>query len=248
MTHRHTTVCSNKTYGFKFPLKTIAVALQKLSEKTFEIPEAEAFRLEEGVTFNSRGKKILDMSVASLALVPAVIIMSVIAVLVRCDSKGPVFFCQKRLGKDGKPFNIIKFRTMHHKACDAFGGEQATHKDKRVTRLGRYLRRSSFDELPQLLHVLRGEMSLIGPRPHAVAHDMYFSQHVTSYWQRYAIKPGLTGWAQINGLRGETAQIETMQARVDHDMDYIHRRTLVMDIKILFKTLWIMVKPPKTLH
>jgi exopolysaccharide biosynthesis polyprenyl glycosylphosphotransferase len=161
--------------------------------------------------------------------------MLIAAILIKLDSRGPVFFSQLRNGFNSKEFRIIKFRTM---TVMEQGPEvkQATRNDKRVTRLGRWLRRSSIDELPQFLNVLRGEMSLVGPRPHAVVHDDEYKKLISKYAFRLHLKPGITGWAQVNGLRGETATVDLMEKRVDLDLWYINNWSLWLDIKILLKT------------
>jgi undecaprenyl-phosphate galactose phosphotransferase/putative colanic acid biosynthesis UDP-glucose lipid carrier transferase len=161
--------------------------------------------------------------------------MLIAAILIKLDSRGPVFFLQLRNGFNNKEFWILKFRTM---TVMEQGSEvkQATRNDKRVTRLGHWLRRSSIDELPQFLNVLRGEMSLVGPRPHATIHDDEYKKLISKYAFRLHLKPGITGWAQVNGLRGETATIDLMEKRVDLDLWYINNWSLWLDIKILLKT------------
>ncbi len=180
-------------------------------------------------------KRALDLLVA----VPMLIILSplllLIAVMVRFDSAGPALFRQTRLGLDGRPFDIVKFRTMTVQE----NGEtirQATRNDARVTRLGRILRSTSLDELPQLLNVIHGEMSIIGPRPHARAHDEMFARLISCYELRQGMKPGITGWAQVHGLRGETPTIESMRARVDYDLWYVNNANIALDFEILFRT------------
>lgn len=217
-------------------------------QKAFEIPGPENFQFSSDVNFCTKGKRPFDLIVASLCLLAVLPLGFLIFLLIKLDSKGDAFFKQKRLGKDGKPFTIYKFRTMHAQKCHTLGGAQAKQNDPRVTRVGRWLRRSSLDELPQLLNVLRGEMSLVGPRPHAVEHDLYFAQHVPLYWKRYAVKPGLTGWAQIKGFRGATPEINYMKDRVAWDLDYISKRTWWMDVWIILKTLPALVFPPQMLH
>ena len=180
-------------------------------------------------------KRIFDIALASLALIILAPTMLIVAILIKLDSRGPVLFSQLRSGFNSKEFRIIKFRTM---SVMEQGTEvrQATRNDKRVTRLGRWLRRSSIDELPQFLNVLRGEMSLVGPRPHAIVHDDEYKKLISKYAYRLHLKPGITGWAQVNGLRGETATIDLMKKRVDLDLWYINNWSLWLDIKILLKT------------
>ena len=190
----------------------------------------------------SFAKRMLDLVVA----VPAFLLLSplflVIALLVAVDSSGPVFFRQKRTGACGKTFEILKFRTMH---VMENGPEvkQAVAGDPRTTRIGRFLRHYSLDELPQLLNVVNGDMSLVGPRPHAQAHDVYYGRHIADYGHRFAVKPGMTGWAQIHGHRGPTPTLDIMSARIDHDVWYVKNASFAVDLKILFKTPFAIVAP-----
>jgi Undecaprenyl-phosphate glucose phosphotransferase len=169
----------------------------------------------------------------TLALAP---ILIVLALLVRISSRGPVFFRQRRHGIGGEPIDIIKFRTMvlHRELGDSL--TQAQRGDERVTLIGRFLRRTSLDELPQLFNVLRGEMSLVGPRPHAVQHNDFYKHRIPRYMLRHKVKPGITGWAQVNGHRGQTETEGKMLARVEHDLWYIQNWSLWLDIKILLLT------------
>lgn len=180
-------------------------------------------------------KRAFDLIVASLALISLAPLMALVALAIRMDSRGPVFFRQMRHGYNQKPFRITKFRTMTTME-DGLVIRQATANDTRITAVGRLLRRTNLDELPQLFDVLRGEMSLVGPRPHALAHDWEFESKIPSYARRHNIKPGLTGWAQVNGLRGETDTDEKMQARVEHDLYYIDHWSLLLDIRIMITT------------
>jgi exopolysaccharide biosynthesis polyprenyl glycosylphosphotransferase len=180
-------------------------------------------------------KRGLDLMVAVPALILLAPLLALVAVLVRLDSKGPSLFRQTRLGLNGKPFDIIKFRSMTvQENGDVI--RQASRNDARVTRLGRFLRASSIDELPQLFNVIAGEMSIIGPRPHARAHDEMYSKLIDCYDLRQGMKPGITGWAQVNGLRGETPTVETMRARVDYDLWYVNNANIALDIEILLRT------------
>lgn len=161
-------------------------------------------------------------------------------VLIKATSKGPVFFRQTRYGLDGQSFKIFKFRTMYVNEDDPTHIKQATKEDSRITGIGRFLRRTSIDELPQLINVLRGEMSLVGPRPMAVAHNEKFKRVVRGYMLRHKVKPGITGLAQVNGCRGEVHCVEDIEKRVEYDIDYIRRWSIGLDIKILFRT-WLLV-------
>ncbi len=181
-------------------------------------------------------KRALDLFISSLALVALAPLFVIIAVAIKADSPGPVFFCQRRRGYNQKEFRIWKFRTMTT-ADDGHVIIQASEGDPRITRLGRFLRRCNLDELPQLINVLRGEMSLVGPRPHALAHDGHYERTIEGYGQRLNVKPGITGWAQIHGHRGPTRTNAEMRARVAHDLYYIENWSLLLDIYILALTL-----------
>jgi lipopolysaccharide/colanic/teichoic acid biosynthesis glycosyltransferase len=159
-------------------------------------------------------------------------LMCTVAVLIYVESGGPIIFAQDRSGLNGRVFKIFKFRTMTVLE-DGDEVRQAVRGDERVTRAGRWLRRTSIDELPQLFNILIGDMSLVGPRPHAVAHDRYYGKAIPRYLERQAVKPGLTGVAQINGARGETRDIDDMKRRVELDLWYIENRNLALDLKIL---------------
>jgi exopolysaccharide biosynthesis polyprenyl glycosylphosphotransferase len=167
-------------------------------------------------------------------------LMLVIGLVIKLDSSGPVFFRQRRLGFLGKPFEIYKFRTM---TVQENGDTviQARPQDPRVTRIGRFLRRSSLDELPQLLNVMKGEMSLVGPRPHAEAHDRHYSAIVPRYTFRRYVKPGMTGWAQVHGYRGQITSLDDITQRVEFDSWYAKNGTVFLDIKILFRTIAIVL-------
>ncbi|MNL17058.1 UDP-glucose:undecaprenyl-phosphate glucose-1-phosphate transferase [compost metagenome] len=181
-------------------------------------------------------KEIFDRVAAALALVALIPLFVVVAALVKQSSHGPVFFRQRRKGYDGREFEILKFRTMclHDEAPGTV--TQARRGDPRVTRVGAVLRALSIDELPQLLNVLRGQMSLVGPRPHALAHDELYKNLVEGYMHRYRIRPGLTGWAQVNGYRGETSTVEKMETRVKFDLFYIRNWSFWFDMQIILRT------------
>jgi len=180
-------------------------------------------------------KRVLDVVMSLAALVLLLPVFAVIALVVVWDSGEPVFFRQRRIGLHGKVFNIYKFRTMHVLE-DGAQIVQAVRGDVRITRVGHFLRVTSLDELPQLWNVLKGEMSLVGPRPHAVSHDEYYSALIQNYHLRYAVRPGITGWAQINGARGATPQLSDMQARIDFDIQYVERESLWLYLRILLRT------------
>jgi len=162
-------------------------------------------------------------------------LLAVTAVLIKLDSPGPIFFRQRRCGFNGRQFHILKFRTMSTLE-DGPTVHQAAQSDSRVTRLGKWLRRTSIDELPQLLNILDGSMSLIGPRPHALAHDDHFDKVVSNYAFRHHVKPGLTGWAQVHGYRGATPNVADIQRRVEYDLWYIDNWSLRLDCLIIIRT------------
>ncbi|WGS51435.1 undecaprenyl-phosphate glucose phosphotransferase [Paraburkholderia sp. D15] len=182
-------------------------------------------------------KLIFDRLFAAAALLALAPIFVVLAIGIKLTSPGPVFFRQTRKGVDGQPFAIYKFRSMtvHHEAHGTV--TQASRNDARVTKLGGFMRRTSLDELPQFLNVLLGQMSVVGPRPHAVEHDDLYKDQVYGYMNRYRIKPGITGWAQVNGYRGATTKVEKMEARVKFDLFYIHNWSFWFDMKIVLITI-----------
>lgn len=181
-------------------------------------------------------KRGLDLTTALLLVLIFLPLMLLIAAAVRAESRGPALFRQRRTGKDGRVFTVLKFRSMRIME-DGERVEQARRGDPRVTRVGGLLRRSSLDELPQLLNVVRGEMSLVGPRPHALAHDAQFAQKVPHYRERFRMRPGLTGLAQVSGLRGEIRAEEALARRVAADLHYIEGWSLWLDARIFARTL-----------
>lgn len=180
-------------------------------------------------------KRVLDVTLASIGLVLLAPLLALLAVVIKLDSRGPVLFLQRRYGFNQKSFRIVKFRTMRT-ADDGPVVPQATHDDPRITRAGRWLRRWNLDELPQLFNVLRGEMSLVGPRPHALSHNRAFEHIIARYARRHNVKPGITGWAQVHGIRGETDTPEKMRLRVEYDLYYIESWSLSRDLLILLRT------------
>ena len=182
-------------------------------------------------------KRALDICGATLAILVLLPVLIAAAFAVSFDSPGPIIFRQKRNGFDEVPFAIFKFRTMSVLE-DGSSVVQARRGDSRITRVGAFLRSTSIDELPQLLNVLRGEMSLVGPRPHALVHDKAYRTVIDDYLRRHHVKPGMTGWAQVNGFRGETAHLSEMQRRVDFDLWYINHWSLALEFFILFRTLF----------
>lgn len=188
--------------------------------------------------YNRFIKSLFDKLFAITALLLLSPLLVLIAVLVKLDSPGPIFFRQQRHGWDGKMIQILKFRTMRRDGSVPDGSSQARKNDPRITRIGRRLRRTSLDELPQFINVLRGEMSVVGPRPHPVALNKNYMSRIDTYMQRHRVKPGITGWAQINGLRGQTDTLEQMQQRIEHDLYYIQHWSLWLDMKIIALTLF----------
>jgi Undecaprenyl-phosphate glucose phosphotransferase len=180
-------------------------------------------------------KRTFDLLFASIALLLLTPVLAVVALLIKLDSAGPVFFLQHRYGFNQKPFRIIKFRTMRA-LDDGPVINQAKKDDPRVTRVGAWLRRWNIDELPQLFNVIKGDMSLVGPRPHALSHDREYEQRISVYARRHNVKPGITGWAQIHGLRGETDTDDKMQSRVEYDLHYIDNWSLGLDLQIMIRT------------
>lgn len=185
-------------------------------------------------------KSAMDKTIATALLVVLSPVLLLIMAAIKLDTPGPAFFKQDRHGFNHDIFNVFKFRTMAHGNQRGDKVAQATRNDPRVTRVGRFLRKTSLDELPQLLNVLNGTMSLVGPRPHATAHNREHTESVNRYAQRHNVKPGITGWAQVNGLRGETQGTDRMEKRVEHDLYYIVNWSLLFDLRILFQTPFIL--------
>jgi undecaprenyl-phosphate galactose phosphotransferase/putative colanic acid biosynthesis UDP-glucose lipid carrier transferase len=196
---------------------------------SLEIQRAPLSMVEQAV------KRAIDLAIGIFALFLFLPIMTLTALAIRLDGPGPIFFLQNRKGFSGRDFVMVKFRTMNVQE-NGPTIVQAARNDPRVTKIGKLLRASSIDELPQLLNVIRGEMSLVGPRPHALAHDNYFENLLQDYAFRHHVKPGMTGWAQVNGLRGATPSVEQIARRVEMDLWYINNWSLWLDIQILIKT------------
>ncbi len=186
-------------------------------------------------------KRASDLVLASLILLLISPVMALVALLIKLDSPGPVIFRQRRYGLDGEQIWVYKFRSMRV-AEDGDHIAQARRGDQRITRLGAFLRRTSLDELPQFINVLQGRMSVVGPRPHAVAHNELYRRLIKGYMVRHKVRPGVTGWAQVNGLRGETDTLDKMQARIDYDLDYLRNWSLRLDLYIIAKTVRLVFK------
>jgi len=219
------------------PLGTLSQLFQRAHN---DIGETVAIELQRAALSPTEQvmKRVVDIvaSLAALALVSPV--MLVVAIAIKLDSEGPIFFRQTRHGFNGRPFSIYKFRSMTVLE-DGDVVRQAEKEDARVTRIGYWIRRFSIDELPQLLNVFYGDMSIVGPRPHASSHDRYFMSAIEKYAFRHHVKSGITGWAQVNGSRGETETLEKMQRRVEFDLWYINNWSIWLDFSIMVKTIFV---------
>jgi len=184
-------------------------------------------------------KSIEDRVLAALILLVFSPVMLMVAAIIKLTSPGPVLFKQKRYGFNNNVFEVYKFRSMHDRPVEAARVAQATRGDPRITPIGGFIRRTSLDELPQLLNVLKGDMSIVGPRPHAVAHNEEYSKIIGQYYGRHRVKPGITGWAQVHGYRGETDTPDKMEKRVQYDLYYIDHWSLLLDLKILVMTAFV---------
>lgn len=184
-------------------------------------------------------KGLEDRILSALIILMISPVLIALAIIIRLDSPGPAIFRQQRYGFNNNVFTVYKFRSMRNDMGDAKGGAQATRGDPRITRIGAFIRKTSLDELPQLFNVLKGDMSLVGPRPHAVAHNEEYAELIDQYLSRHKVKPGITGWAQIHGLRGETDTQEKMEMRVQYDLYYIDNWSLWLDLRIIFRTLLV---------
>jgi polysaccharide biosynthesis protein PslA len=229
----------------------VRVSLEPISEgfpvkRLVHVGEAAMLEVVERPLKQWHGviKWLEDKIIAVLALAALGPLMLLIALLIKLDSRGPVLFAQKRYGYNNRIIQVLKFRTMYVDAGDASGGKRTVRDDPRVTRLGRFLRKWSLDELPQLINVLRGDMSIVGPRPHAVAMkagEHLYGDAVTNYMHRHRIRPGLTGWAQVSGLRGEVDSLAKARARVEHDVYYIENWSLLFDIQIMLRSVRVVL-------
>lgn len=220
------------------------LAFQVFNAQFVEVAGFPVLQVAESPFFGADGllKAIFDRSFAALALLMLLPAFAIIAILIKRDSPGPVFFKQKRYGLNGKRFFVYKFRSMTVGDDLSRQQQQATQDDDRITRIGRFMRKASIDELPQFWNVMRGEMSVVGPRPHSISHNEQYRKEVRRYMVRHKVKPGVTGWAQVNGLRGETAQLERMAERIEYDLDYIRNWSPWLDLKIIFLTVWTIAR------
>jgi putative colanic acid biosynthesis UDP-glucose lipid carrier transferase len=186
-------------------------------------------------------KNISDFVLASLLLLLLSPIMLCIALAVKLTSPGPAVFKQRRYGLNGEEIIVYKFRSMTVSE-DGKNIVQAQKNDSRLTKIGAFLRRTSLDELPQFINVLQGRMSVVGPRPHAVAHNELYRKLIRGYMLRHKVKPGITGWAQVNGFRGETEELEKMQGRIEYDLDYLRNWSIWLDLWIIIRTVWVVLR------
>ncbi|HEX4871857.1 MAG TPA: undecaprenyl-phosphate glucose phosphotransferase [Nevskiaceae bacterium] len=237
--------------------KRAAVVMDELGDTTasvYYVPDFLIFNLLEATVQEIEGipvlqvsetpfygadgilKQLFDFAFSLGVLIALSPLLLLVAAAVKLTSPGPVFFKQKRYGLGGQRFWVYKFRSMYVGDDAQRQQQQATKDDPRVTPVGRFIRRTSIDELPQFLNVLKGDMSVVGPRPHSVAHNEQYRKEVKRYMARHKVKPGLTGWAQVNGLRGETANLERMEERIRYDLEYIRNWSPMLDIKIIFMT------------
>jgi len=218
--------------------------LHMLSPSVREIAGVPLYYLSESPLVGGAriSKMLMDKSLALIALIVLAPVMIGAAIAVKCSSPGPIFFYQQRHGLDGDIIRVLKFRSMQlQKEKEGEFVKQATKDDPRVTKVGSFLRRSSIDELPQLINVLKGDMSLVGPRPHAKSHNQFFSHKIHAYMSRHRILPGITGLAQVNGYRGETDTLEKMEKRVEYDLNYINNWSIWLDFRILIKTVYTLL-------
>ncbi len=186
-------------------------------------------------------KRTSDILLTLLILILIAPLLVILAIAIKLTSPGPVIFKQRRYGLDGEDILVYKFRSMT--VCeDGTQIQQAQKNDQRVTPLGAFMRKTSLDELPQFVNVLQGRMSIVGPRPHAIAHNELYRKVIKGYMVRHKVQPGITGWAQVCGYRGETETVEKMQARIDHDLEYLRNWSLRLDLYIIFKTVWVILK------
>lgn len=211
------------------------------SSRNFGNLRMEVINVVPGSESGRIAKRFLDYILAASGLIALAPLLALIAIAIKIDSPGPVFFRQRRYGQNNKIFRIFKFRTMRVTE-DGPVVVQATKNDSRVTYIGRFLRGSSLDEVPQLINVLLGDMSIVGPRPHAIAHDEDFDSKLDLFSRRRRVRPGLTGWAQVNGYRGETKTLESIEGRMQHDLYYIDNWSIWLDLEIVARTILILGK------
>ncbi len=241
---------------------TIVDELRDTTASIYYVPDIHVFDLIQARTSDVMGipvvamcetpfsgyrgvtKRLLDLALASLGLLLIAPLLAAIALAVRLSSRGPAIFRQRRYGLDGQSIVVYKFRSMFVTE-DGPQIVQASRNDPRITPVGRFLRRFSLDELPQIINVIQGRMSLVGPRPHAVAHNEEYRKLIKGYMVRHKVRPGITGWAQVNGCRGETADLADMQARINYDLEYLRRWSVAFDLRILARTVMMVIQDKK---
>ncbi|HTV78665.1 MAG TPA: undecaprenyl-phosphate glucose phosphotransferase [Steroidobacteraceae bacterium] len=246
-------------------MSELMMALRDTTASVYFVPDAFAFDLIQGRLVEINGmpalsvcdtpfhgmdavlKRATDLVAASIGVLLISPVMLAVAVAVKTTSKGPILFRQRRYGLNGEEILVYKFRSMRV-AEDGPVVTQATRGDPRVTRVGRFIRKTSLDELPQLFNVLQGKMSLVGPRPHAIAHNEMYRKLISGYMIRHKVRPGITGLAQVNGMRGETETLEKMAERVRYDLEYLRNWSPWLDVKIVFKTLLLVVSDSKNVY
>lgn len=189
-------------------------------------------------------KRAFDLIGSSIGLIFFPVVLLPVATIIKLDSRGPVFYRQLRTGRRGRLFTCYKFRTMEVNSDE----RPVSRRDPRVTRMGRFLRRTSIDELPQLINVFLGQMSLVGPRPHIPTHTLFYGSIVPRYNERLCVKPGITGWAQVNGYRGSTDRMWKMERRIEHDLWYIAHQSLRLDLRILMRTFSLLLRGDKNAY
>jgi Undecaprenyl-phosphate glucose phosphotransferase len=223
-----------------FPVNLIPVGATSeiFSQPSYEFGNSVCIEVQHGPlgSFEYAAKRCMDIVIAGTALLALLPLFAIVAIAIKLDSPGPILFRQRRCGFNGRCFQIYKFRTMSVLE-DGATITQAQYSDSRITPLGKWLRRTSIDELPQLVNVLEGSMSLVGPRPHALAHDTQFDKIVRNYAFRHRVKPGVTGWAQVNGCRGPTPTRKDIERRVQHDLWYIDNWSFALDLSIMLRTI-----------
>jgi putative colanic acid biosynthesis UDP-glucose lipid carrier transferase len=240
-------------------IRDLLADLQNSTASVYFVPDVFAFDLIQAKVVDVNGvpalavcdtpmrgtnvfvKRAMDLGLTLVGVLALLPVFAAIAIAIRIDSRGPVFFRQRRYGMDGREIIVYKFRSMT--VCED-GGQirQASPGDARITKVGRFLRRTSLDELPQLFNVLEGTMSLVGPRPHAVAHNELYRRQISGYMVRHKVMPGITGWAQVHGLRGETDTVEKMALRVRYDLEYLRNWSASLDLRILLKTIVVVLR------
>jgi putative colanic acid biosynthesis UDP-glucose lipid carrier transferase len=228
----------NKTVVDQISANAATMDIGRVDAKhwTSLVTSGDTDSLEPIAGFGAALKRLEDFVLGSIALAILFPLMALISIVVKLDSTGPALYCQARSGRNNAIIKVYKFRSMYQNGGATF--IQAEKDDPRITRIGAFLRRTSLDELPQLFNVIQGTMSLVGPRPHPLKLDEDFKYVIPALNSRYCVKPGITGWAQINGFRGETRLVSDMVSRIEHDRHYVKNWSIFMDIKILVLTVF----------